>query len=194
MIIRKCNRLEKLDNEEITVVDRDVAKCFENNDNATNRPNTSLGVPHTSNKKEEFFQNNNFEEIHNENVEIYSEIMKENKTDNLKIEELEIINNEKKDVDKNLDIIGKKTNDVKILENAKTEANKFNNNANNINNATTKVHTIDKKKITKNETLSTYAFKNKIISQVEYIPKNNITTKNKTVILFFKISRFLFLF
>jgi len=170
MIIRKCKKLAKLDNEDVTPVDRDLAKNFEIMNDSEMRPNTSVGIQNYNNKKEEFFPSENQADIKDENIKNLDE-------NNKKIEEKEEINIE---VDTQLKIENiKEENISKIEENF----DKKNSETVNIQNLNLKMNNNKNtnNKNTKNESMSTIAIKDKIISQVEYPSKNKVANKNKNV-------------
>lgn len=173
MIIRKCRKLAKLDNEEITVVDRDVAKSYENMNNSEMRPNTSVGVANYSNKIEVLFPSEaqeNFDVNFDENLKNEVEEIKVNKEAEAKINEIT------EEVDTKLTLnVEKIENEIK---NCKANNEIVNDNFNKIND---KPSVDNKKKVLKTQTISNFSVKDKVISQVEYIPKSNLARNNKKV-------------
>ncbi len=165
MIIRKCRKLAKLDNEEITAVDRDVAKNYENMNSSEIRPNTSVGNAHHSNIIEDLFpseaQHNFDENINNEDEEL-----KLNK--NPKEEEVYEINEE---VNTKITLNANKI-ETKIKDTKTNEIEKH------IINTTSGKPSADTKKVIRTQTFSNFLVKDKIISQVEYIPRSNIASNN----------------
>lgn len=157
MIIRKCRKLMKLDNEDITVVDRDVAKNYENFNNSDMRPNTSVGVAHYNNKIEELFPSEN----------------KGDMDENLSSEaENQITNNDQKP---QVAEFIEKVNTNKTQNNSIDNESKLNNvsqNAKETNNKITK-SVVDYKKKTNTQTMSNFSVKDKVITQVQYVSKSN---------------------
>lgn len=184
MIIRRCKKLQKLDNQEISAVDRDLAKNFENNNNDNDmRPNTSVGIPHQNNKIEELFpKDNSSDENKEEEIKLPEDIIDNNlDLENKKEEVLEEIDTKIESIQlpkEEIETVKKEEKKEEKKENKKSNEIK----ENSINNKNIKDINANKKKITKNETLPSYTIKDKVISQVEYIPKNN-NLKNKNVIL-----------
>lgn len=166
MIIRKCRKLAKLDNEEITAVDRDVAKNYENMNDSDMRPNTSMGVPKYTNKIEELFPSE----------------AQENSDDNLKNQGEELNNKSKAKLDEITEEVQTNINKdtyPTITEIKNTKANEIPKDG--VNNSASKT-IADKKRVTKTQTITNFAVKDKVISQVEYIPKINTANNNKKVI------------
>jgi ubiquitin len=164
----------KLDNEEITMVDRDIAKNYENLYSSDMRPNTSVGIPHYSNKMEELFPSD-LQEITDENLK--------KEADGIKIE---------KDTKENIKEISEEV-DTKLTQNYNKAAEIKDAKANGIQNEVINKAPngpTDIRKLIKIQTFSNFSLKDKVISQVEYVSKNNLANNNKKVLFIYFYNTF----
>lgn len=164
--MRKCKRLKKLDAVDITQIDWDVAKQYENESMESDfvRPNTSVGISHHKNHMEELFPS----EITPDDAIDFSEsqvnIISDTTTTNTKLENLteEGVHHLEEIQDTKPIIIDEKNN-INIADQKETI----------LENKNKKISSnFDENKIHKNETLSNFPIRDKIISKVEYVPKN----------------------
>ncbi len=155
------------------------------------RPNTSMGIHNQSNKFEDLFPN---EDLLNENkeeeIKLSEEKMEKNENNRglelaiIKEENIEDTGIESDKLQQEEEIYVEKKEEIKEIIKL-NEPNK----ENITNNKNSKDNNINKKNTKKNETLPSYKIKDRLISQVEYMPKSNKNLKsNKNVLKVFLLS------